>query len=52
MPALNKSYAENRKVGIILHKKNSGLQNALFNHVLGLPAGTKGEFQLKEGPNN
>jgi len=47
---LKKSYAENTKVGIILHQKTSDLQNALFNNVLGLPAGTKGEFLLKDGP--
>ncbi|MBK5193291.1 MAG: NAD(P)/FAD-dependent oxidoreductase [Flavobacteriaceae bacterium] len=48
--SLKKSYAENRKVGIILHQKTSDLQNALFNNVLGLPAGTKGEVLLKDGP--
>ena len=48
--AMNKSYAENRKVGIILHQKTSDLQNAIFNNVLGLPAGTKGEVLLKDGP--
>lgn len=47
--ALNKSYAENKKVGIILHQKTSDLQNALFNNVLGLPAGTRGEVLLKGG---
>lgn len=48
--AMNKSYVEKRKVGIILHQKTSDLQNALFNNVLGLPAGTKGEDLLKDGP--
>mgnify|MGYP002795194848 CR=1 FL=1 len=48
--AMNKSYAENKKVGIILHQKTSDLQNALFNNVLGLPARTKGEVLLKDGP--
>jgi len=48
--AMHKSYAENSKVGIILHQKTSDLQNALFNNVLGLPAGTKGKDQLKDGP--
>ncbi|HZJ36136.1 MAG TPA: NAD(P)/FAD-dependent oxidoreductase, partial [Gillisia sp.] len=47
---LKKSYAENTKVGIILHQKTSDLQNALFNNVLGLPAGTRGEVLLKNGP--
>lgn len=49
--AMDKSYAENRDVGIILHQKTSDLQNALFNNVLGLPAGTKGKVLLKDGPN-
>ena len=48
--AQKKSYAKNRKVGIILHQKTSDLQNALFNNVLGLPAGTKGIALLKDGP--
>jgi len=48
--AMHKSYAENSKVGIILHQKTSDLQNALFNNVLGLPARTKGEALLKDGP--
>jgi len=48
--AMHKSYAENSKVGLILHQKTSDLQNALFNNVLGLPAGTKGEVLLKDGP--
>lgn len=48
--ALDKSYAENKKVGIILHQKTSDLQNALFNNVLGLPVGTTGAAILKDGP--
>jgi len=48
--AQHKSYAENKKVGIIFHQKTSDLQNALFNNVLGLPAGTTGAAILKDGP--
>jgi len=47
--AMRKSYAENKKVGIILHQKTSDLQNALFNNVLGLPAKTEGEVLLTDG---
>lgn len=48
--ALDKAYAKNKEVGIILHQKTSDLQNALFNNVLGLPAGTTGEAILNDGP--
>ncbi len=48
--ALEKSFAKDKKAGIILHQKASDLQSALFNNVLGLPPGTKGEDVLKEGP--
>ncbi|GLB53114.1 pyridine nucleotide-disulfide oxidoreductase [Neptunitalea chrysea] len=47
--ALNKPFAKNKKVGIIMHQKASHLQTAVFNNVLGLPAGTKGSDILKEG---
>ncbi len=49
--ASEKSYALNRKVGIILHQKTSHLQNALFNNVLGLAPGTKGIDLLESGKN-
>lgn len=49
--ALKKPYAEGRKVGIILHQRSSHLQNALFNNVLGLEAGTKGTAILELGIN-
>lgn len=45
----SKPYAENKKVGIILHQKTSHLQTALFNNVLGLAPGTTGESILHEG---
>jgi len=48
--AKEKSYAENKKVGIILHQKTSHLQNALFFNVLGLAPGTSGKEILENGP--
>jgi thioredoxin reductase len=49
--AKEKEFAKDRNVGIILHQKNSHLQNALFNNVLGLHPGTLGEDILKNGRN-
>ena len=46
---LTKPYAENKKVGIILHQRASHLTNALFNNVLGLKPGTKGSDILNDG---
>lgn len=46
---LSKSYAQGKKVGIVLHQRASHLQNALFNNVLGLPAGTTGQEILAQG---
>lgn len=45
-----KECAQNKKVGIIIHQKTSDMQNAVYNNVLGLPAGTTGDSLLKEGP--
>ncbi|CAM1352323.1 NAD(P)/FAD-dependent oxidoreductase [Tenacibaculum crassostreae] len=47
--ALNKEYAKEKKVGIILHQRASHLQDALFNNVLGLTPGTLGKDILEEG---
>lgn len=47
--AMGKSFAKDKKAGIILHQKASDLQSALFNNVLGLSPGTKGKNVLKEG---
>ena len=47
--AQNKIYCKNKKIGIILHQRNSHLQNALFNNVLGLPSGTLGKDILTQG---
>ena len=46
---LKKPFAKNKKVGILLHQRNSHLQNALFNNVLGLPVGTLGKELLESG---
>lgn len=46
---LNKPYASDKKVGIIMHQRASHLQNALFNNVLGLAPETLGSDVLAEG---
>ena len=46
---LKKPYAENKKIGVIMHQRSSHLQNALFNNVLGLPSGTLGSDVLIAG---
>lgn len=46
---LSKPYAKGKKVGIIMHQKASHLQTALFNNVLGLAPGTRGEDILAMG---
>ena len=46
---LKKPYAENKKVGVIMHQRSSHLQNALFNNVLGLTSGTLGSDVLTSG---
>ena len=47
--ALNKPFAEGKKVAIITHQKTSHLQTALFNNVLGLAPGTLGKDILEDG---
>jgi len=47
--ALNKSYAKDKKIGIIMHQKASHLQTGVFNNVLALDAQTKGETILQNG---
>ncbi len=49
--AKNKTFAADKKIGIILHQKASHLQNALFNNALGIAAGTTGLDILKTGKN-
>jgi len=46
---LEKSYASNKKAGIILHQKSSHLQSALLQNVFGIKSGTKGMDVLTEG---
>ena len=47
--AKNKPFAEDKKIGIIMHQKASALQNGLFNNVLGLKPGTTGSELLETG---
>ena len=44
-----KPFAADKTIGIITHQKTSHLQNALFNNVLGLQAGTLGKDILESG---
>ena len=47
--AKSKSFAFDKKIGVITHQKTSHLQNALFNNVLGLEPGTTGASILESG---
>lgn len=47
--AKDKPFFDQKKVGIIMHQKNSHLQNALFNNVLGLAPAKLGREILIEG---
>jgi len=47
--SINKPYAVNKQIGIVLHQKTSHLQTALFNNVLGLTPGTTGADILISG---
>lgn len=47
--AKNKTFAQDKHIGIITHQKTSHLQNALFNNVLGLTPGTLGRDILESG---
>jgi thioredoxin reductase len=47
--AHKKEYAQNKKIGIIIHQRTSHLESALFNNVLGLPEGKLGKDILIEG---
>lgn len=40
--AKSKPFVEDKRIGLVAHQRASHLQNALFNNVLGLPAGTLG----------
>ena len=47
--AKTKSFAENKRLGLIAHQRTSHLQNALFNNVLGLAPGALGSDILVQG---
>jgi thioredoxin reductase len=46
--AQGKSYAADKKIGIITHQKNSSLQEALFNNAYGIAPGKTGAELLTE----
>ena len=46
---LEKTFAEDKKAGIILHQRSSHLQSALLKNVFGIAPGTRGSDLLKEG---
>ena len=46
--AQHKSFAADKKIGIIAHQKASSLQDALFNNAYGIPAGKLGSELLSE----
>jgi len=47
--AKSKPFAEDKRIGIVMHQRTSHLQTALFNNVLGLAPGTKGTTILEAG---
>ena len=47
--AQHKTFAKDKKIGIVMHQRASHLQNALFNNVLGLQPKTLGKNILIEG---
>lgn len=47
--AKNKAFAQDKKIGIVVHQRTSHLQTALFNNVLGLDPGTTGQSILDNG---
>lgn len=46
--AHKKTFAQDKKIGIITHQKTSSLQEALFNNAYGIPAGKLGSELLVE----
>jgi L-2-hydroxyglutarate oxidase LhgO len=40
--AKNKSFASDKKIGVLTHQKNSALQEALFNNAYGIAPGKLG----------
>ena len=49
--AVHKPFAENKKIGIVVHQKSSALNEAILNNVLGLKKGTRGDQVLADGIN-
>jgi len=47
--AMNKPFANDKIIGIIMHQKTSALSSGLFNNVLGLKSGTTGKEILDDG---
>ena len=47
--AVNKPFAADKKIGIIMHQRGSALDGALFNNVLGIAPGTTGNELLESG---
>lgn len=47
--AKSKPFAEDKRIGIVMHQRTSHLQCALFNNVLGLAPGTTGASILEGG---
>ena len=50
--AHKKTFAADKKIGIIAHQKTSSLQEALFNNAYGIPAGTLGSDLLESSLEN
>jgi len=49
--AVDKPFSKNKKIGIVAHQKNSALNEALLNNVLGFKKGTRGDQVLTDGLN-
>lgn len=47
--AKEKSFAQHKHIGIIMHQKSSQLQSALLKNVLGIEAGSNGHSVLENG---
>uniref|UniRef100_UPI00404ACEC3 FAD-dependent oxidoreductase n=2 Tax=Gelidibacter sp. TaxID=2018083 RepID=UPI00404ACEC3 len=47
--AVNKPFAQDKRIGIFTHQKASHLQTALFNNALGIAPGTTGATILESG---
>jgi thioredoxin reductase len=46
--AKNKAFVLDKKIAVIVHQKNSALQEALFNNAYGIPTGKLGSELLEE----